>query len=266
MLPQKGYALLRSFPVAEDIDLGGALNGVGFTGPLPAERIDGDGPVRDVERGPVEHDRRDYFIDPEAGLEISGQAAPAGRHPNRQPDRNEDVQHHRQLQVVAGGGGGQRPHDVLALGADIEQAGAQGEGHRQAGDDQRRRVDDHVGYILGPGENPFDYDPVGLQRIEPGQQHDEAAEQKAEGNRHQGNRQRTLEKFLLQRDAVAAHAGAPAIIRPILFSSASAASSTPMILPSKITAMRSETLMISSSSKEISSTALPLSRCSIRAW
>ena len=54
----------------------------------------------------------------------------------------------------------------------------------------------------------------------------------------------------------------PAIMKPSWFSSASLPATLPTICPSKMTSIRSERLMISSSSKDTSSTALFLFRCS----
>ncbi len=59
--------------------------------------------------------------------------------------REDDVQQARHaLERRADPDGPDPAHDVLALAADVEQAAAEGERHREAGEDQRRRHDQRL--------------------------------------------------------------------------------------------------------------------------
>ena len=45
----------------------------------------------------------------------------------------------------------EEPHEVLALAADVEEAAAEGEGDREPGQDQRRRLEERLGEVVGRG-------------------------------------------------------------------------------------------------------------------
>src|SRR5919108_406655 len=101
--------------------------------------------ARDPERGPVEHDRRDHLVRSDRGAEETGDPSPDGAGERGRDDREQHVRHRRQ---------GREPHahlepddaadDVLALPADVEEAAAEGEGHREPGQDERHRQDERL--------------------------------------------------------------------------------------------------------------------------
>ena len=159
------------------------------------------GPLRltsqtpDPERDPVEHDRRDHLVGARRRLQQAGDAAPhrAGR---ARPDHAEhDVQQRRhRVERRAEPDRHVGADEVLALAADVEQAAAERERHRQAGEDQRRRDDQRLLEVEGgdgavlladPREEPvqpgaLEDRPVGLDRVLAGERDDEAADREGQ--------------------------------------------------------------------------------------
>src|SRR5918999_792693 len=137
--------------------------------PAEAEQVQPD-----EDRGVVEHDRRDHFVGPDGRLQPARDA---------RPDR------------------GDRPDDVLALAADVEQAGAERERDGQAGEDQRGRDDQRLLQVErrqvailagGPREDPLEAGAlpdrlVGRDRVLADQQHRHPAEQEGEHRREHGH-------------------------------------------------------------------------------
>ena len=126
---------------------------------------------------------------------------------DRPPGRaSEAGRHHREQDVGQGGHRRERGADpdgevgadeVLALAADVEEAAAEGEGDRQAGEDQRRRgeqrllevqLGDDPVVLADPREEPVEPGAVedrlvGLDRVAAGGEHDEAADDEGEEDR-----------------------------------------------------------------------------------
>jgi len=94
--------------------------------------------------------------------------------------------------------GRDRAHDQLALGADVEQAGAEGEGHRDAGHDQWRQEDERVGELQHRGLAPEaeEAEPateqglVGEEGVAAGDPHDDGPGHKGQQDRTKRDRQR----------------------------------------------------------------------------
>ena len=102
-------------------------------------------PDADPDRDPVEHDRRDHLVGARRRLQQSGDAGPhraaeAGEH-----EHQHDVQQVRHAaELRAEPDREDRADEVLALAADVEQAGAERERDGEADEDQRRRRDQRL--------------------------------------------------------------------------------------------------------------------------
>src|SRR6266508_2702651 len=97
-------------------------------------------PHQQLRRDVVEHDRGDHLVRPGTRLEppryepVQGAAGGARHH------RDDQVQHRWQVDAEADQPGGDRTEHGLTFAADVEHAGPERQGDRQAGEDQRRRV------------------------------------------------------------------------------------------------------------------------------
>ncbi len=93
----------------------------------------------------VEQQRRDHLVDTGDPLEPGGQQRPqqTGGGTGRQSERQGEpgVQLGR---VQAGDGGADRPGEELPLGADVVVAGAEGDGHGESGQQERRGGQEHL--------------------------------------------------------------------------------------------------------------------------
>ncbi len=138
--------------------------GVGLAARLVLERpAQADQPPPDVDGDEVEHDRRDHLVRPAVGLQHAGDAAVEeaaertggdAEHPAERaadPQRGHERRHHA---------GGQ-----LALAADVEEAGAEGERDGEAGQDERRRLHDRRDQV-DLGELPVDAERVARDELE----------------------------------------------------------------------------------------------------
>src|ERR671914_1468178 len=156
----------------------------------------------DVDRGVVEHDRRDHLVGPDRRLQRPRDPGPDGAGQTGGRDRQHDVQeagHPGELRTHPHRG--DRSDDVLPLAADVEQPGAERERHREAGQDQRRGDDQGLlqverGQVAvlagGPREDPLEAGAlpdrlVGRDRVLADQQHGHAAEQEGEHRREHGH-------------------------------------------------------------------------------
>src|SRR5690606_22525623 len=151
--------------------------------------------------------------------------------------------------------------------ADVEQPAMEGDGDREAGENEVRRVIEGEAEPVAIAERAIEHDAHRFDRIFPHRQHHDAADD--EGQRHVEDRQQDDIDPAGQGHGRAhglASAGdfpsafMPAIRRPSSPSSAVAGSASPTIWPSNRTTMRSESERISSSSTETSRMALPASR------
>ena len=103
-------------------------------------------PVAQPECDPVHHDGVDHFMRAGCRLEIAGDGAPdrAGHEPAE--DRQRQVDDQRQaLEGIPDKGGAERPHEVLAFGADVEEAGLEAQRDCQAREDVGRGRDEAFG-------------------------------------------------------------------------------------------------------------------------
>ena len=92
------------------------------------------------DRDPVEHDRRDHLVRARGRLQEAGDPRPDRARERRGGDPEQDVRQRRPAREVdADPVRDDQPDEVLALSADVEEAAAEREGDREAGEDQRRR-------------------------------------------------------------------------------------------------------------------------------
>nr|WP_228431015.1 hypothetical protein [Baekduia soli] len=151
-------------------------------------------PQRDV----VEHDRGDHLVGAGRGAQGAGDPGPRGPRQRGQHHREDDVQPARH----PGPRGADPDRDdaadgVLALAADVEQAGAEGVGDGQADEDQRRGDQQRLLEVdrrrvavgaRGPREQPLQARAVedrlvGVDRVVARGQHDQAAGQERDDHR-----------------------------------------------------------------------------------
>ena len=167
-------------------------------------------------------------MDAELGLEHTHQGAPqAGSGDGCQSHRDE-VDHRRELDAVANHDCCHHAHDGLALSADIEHTGLEGEGDAQSGEDERCGPDDHLDNILGFGKNAADHRSIGSCRIVARNGQDNGSDNKAHHDRDQDTGDRPAKCFF----ELFHHFFPPAIRRPMWFSSAFSASMVSTIVPS----------------------------------
>ena len=166
-------------------------------------------PDADPDRDPVEHDRRDHLV----GARRSPSARPAIARPQprraAQPPRMQSTmcrQRRHALERRADPDRQDRADDVLALAADVEQAAAERERHREAGEDQRRREDQRLlevdrgdAAVVGATSTGRASSgrcrrrsPVGRDRVVARDQHDEPADEERDehGDQRRDRRRR----------------------------------------------------------------------------
>ena len=140
----------------------------------------------EIQADPVEHDRGDDLVDVEVGFEDAGDRAPerAEQRRGQQADKPGQVQHQRAVQPA------ERAERVLPGRADIEQAGLEREGDREAGHDERRAVDqraaDAVGEVIEAAlDDAHEALVPGVLRVDD-EQHDQADKQADEDAQQRG--------------------------------------------------------------------------------
>src|SRR5579885_806172 len=165
-----------------------------------------------------------------AGLEPAGDGAPhraaqgAAEQDQRQVEHGGERTAGEARQGVAEPGRQHGAHGKLALGADVEQAGAEGEGDAEAGEDERRGPDERLAEGARRAERALPQAEVGEQRVQAGegdhrgageqrrddgqQRHDEGAQERA--GRRPGNDARRGGRFGAHDFAV----GTPVLIVP----------------------------------------------------
>ena len=137
-------------PRRERVVAAGSLEGV------VAERVD-----QHRGREVVEHDRGDDLVGAGAGLEEARDAAPDGTAQQPGDQGDQQVQAGRQVPGEADVAGADRADDQLALGTDVEQAGAERQGHAEARADQRRRTVERRGDRVARPDGALDERAVG---------------------------------------------------------------------------------------------------------
>ena len=88
-------------------------------------------------------------------------------------------------------------HVELSFGADVQQAAAKGHRHREAGEDQRRRVEERVADAVRPGEGAADEQLVGLDGIVADEEDEDAADEKGRDHGDQREKQFAQEFHLV---------------------------------------------------------------------
>ena len=160
------------------------------------------------------------------------------------------------------GKGGAEASDIgLPLNSDVEQAGLEAERHREAGEDEARRVIEGEADPFEIPERAGDQDLHRFQRILANREHDQAGNDEGGGDVDQRN-QRDVGPCgkWLERGTHAARSLTPAIRRPRSWALVSSGNLSPVMRPPHSTMMRSDKAKISSSSTDTSSNALPASR------
>src|SRR5439155_9008859 len=221
-----------------------------------------DQEVGQLKRDVVEHDGGDHLMRPEAGLEKTWHRRPdeAAEHPESQRQRDVDDAR-RAGQAVAGQHPEDRAEVELTLGADVEQAGAETQSHRQPQENIGSHGDQRLGEGARVGERALEERGEGGEGIRARDDHRHTSHYKTACDRDDRYEDR-CEQALTQR---AAHPqAAPAISSPMRSRSASLCSKTAMTRPRYTTATRSASDRTSSSSDDTRSTPMPLSRSSTR--
>ena len=109
-------------------------------------------PGHQVGGDPVGHNTGQHFVDVQEGLDDTGNAAPQGARQHaaqKGDDPHQRSGHHFGGNAQRQHEGGSSAHQVLAGGADVEQAGLEGDRHRQTGEDQRGGPEEHVAHAGG---------------------------------------------------------------------------------------------------------------------
>ena len=137
------------------------------------------------ERGgdEVEHDRVDDLVRPEPGLEDPRDRAPHRARAGGGEERHGHEGQAREARAVRGHqGGGEAPQVELALGADVEEAGAEGEGDGKAGEDERRGAKQRLPEPVAGSKAFPEHRAVDLERTLPDRDDEERA--RGQGERH----------------------------------------------------------------------------------
>ena len=116
----------------------------------------GDHEVIEVEHGPVEHDGRDDLMDAEARLEEARYGADQRAARDARQDDHGNLNGGGQVELGAYQHRAHGAGDVLALCTEVEQAGLEREGDRDAREDDGRGLDDGVGDVLGFREDALE--------------------------------------------------------------------------------------------------------------
>ena len=180
----------------------------------------------------VEHHGGEYLVHPEPGLQYAGDRAPEGAAQGAREQHEGQQQPFRKVRQGEGHGRGRQDSDLhLALGADVEDARAEGYRDAQAHQDQRHGPHEDLRDPVHVLEGLREDDPVGL-----GDAHaDRRQHQGADPDRRRGRRQdygRRIEGLVGPVHAVApSPPRSPAIRAPSRARVASGAGSVARILP-----------------------------------
>ena len=229
----------------------------GFGRHRPGHAEDVDQQVDQQRRGDeVEHDRGDHDMAAALGLQIGRDRRPGrpeqGRAQGRGQQRDAPVRPgHRQADH-----GHAKPADRgLPLATDVEHPRVEGHRHRKPGEDEVGGIVERVAPARGRADGPAHHVAHGFPRAFPDVEHHQP--------RHDQREEQVDER---DQDHIGpfrhlAHHAAPfvtpAINRPSSPSFVSPGRRSPMICPSNMTAIRSDSDRISSSSTETSRIALP---------
>ncbi len=215
--------------------------------------------IRDDERRDiVQHQRRDDLVGGEKRSEERRDERERGTADRSRGDHRGDRHPARVVADRDAGGRAGRGTDVeLALTADVEELHAKRDGRAEPGEDQRRRGDERGVEGLAADEPRVEDPAKGGTRRVMGDQKDDGHH--PERDDHRSDRDRHREPLRLREPPLDPHQEAlpPAMSRPISSTVADAASSSPTIAPSYMTAMRSASARISSRSSEMRSTPTP---------
>src|SRR6478609_597673 len=144
----------------------------------------GDEPPRDARRDVVEHDRRDDLVHPPLRLQDTGDEADEGTG----GDARDHAEHRSEDAEVPGRVGDpraeHRAEDQLALATDVEQAHAQRDHHREAGEHQRGGLLQGAGQTAGHEEGLLDKRLVRVQRGHALQPDEHRTDEQGDDERH----------------------------------------------------------------------------------
>ncbi len=150
--------------------------------------------VGQEQRDPVQHDGRDDLIHAAFRLQITGDRSPQAREHGPHDNGKRRMNPERKLQLDADKGGARHADDVLAFGADVEQACAEREGDRQPRQDQRRNFTNRFADAVWIADDLLNQGRVSQERVVTADQHDDRTDEKAEHDGRERNKRRVFNK------------------------------------------------------------------------
>ena len=160
---------------------------------LPPVRLGVEHEVReDVCGDVVEHQRRDDLVGLEERAQRAGDQRPGGAACAAGDDHREDHERRRPAgaaEIEPGGVGGDRAHEQLALGADVEQPHTERCRGREPGERERRGLCHGLAERAAVQERGVDDLPVARDRIVAGRVQDEARREEREDERARRDRE-----------------------------------------------------------------------------
>ena len=174
---------------------------------------------RDEEQGDeIEEQRRHHLVDAEAEAEHqrAEQQQRAGNGAAEHQRRDEQRGGQMQTVLRAERGGGERANEELALGADIPEARAEGDGGGEAGQDQRRGAGQRLGNREPRAEGADEHAPIGFEHRRAGERDQDAGQRQRDDDGGDGRADAGGERHMgaaIETDH-AASSQMPAIIRP----------------------------------------------------
>src|SRR5215207_4573116 len=156
--------------------------------PLAPEGLEGK-VGRQVDPDVVQHDRGDHLVRPEVSFEEAGYGAPEEPRQGAGCEGQDHPEDPEGAQIDADDGCGYRPDPELSLPADIEEPGAEGDGHGEAGEDQGRRVEQCPPDGERRPERSPQERPEGRHRVVPRHQHDDRPDDEGDEDRYEGEDQ-----------------------------------------------------------------------------
>ncbi|CDN45511.1 hypothetical protein BN871_HV_00030 [Paenibacillus sp. P22] len=154
--------------------------------------------VGEVISDPVQHDRRNDFVDSATRFEPAGKARPDRARKAACQNGQRKMDEPRQIGVDADPCSGRHPHDELAFRTDVEQSSAERERNRQAGEDQRRDLADSFAEVVGSPENFDQHGLIGFERVESAHPHDDGADDQAENDGQNRNIGGLFREYLIE--------------------------------------------------------------------
>ena len=125
--------------------------------------------VDEQQRDRIEQKGRDHLVDPEADAQHRRTKRPQRATRRSAGDHERDGDDLWKLSHLTDGRGRDGAHEQLPLGADVPVAAAESEGHRGAGEHDRRGCDKDLEHAEARGQGDDKELGVRLDRVRPGQ-------------------------------------------------------------------------------------------------